>query len=342
MSTRLGVIAAVFLLQVLASAQSVVAVHSGVVNYFEGAVSVDGTPLEQKFGHFQEVKQGSELRSDQGRAEILLTPGVLLRVDENSSIRMLSTRLDDTRVDFIGGSVVVDSTQATAPVVVSFKEYQVRFKQPGKYRLNSAPAALRVEVGEAQVALSGKTVVVGDSRVLPFTPALIAQFASTLPPDEFDRWSLERSQMLSAENQSAAASDKLSDEMDNPQADSAANYGSNPFVLSPGDVWLSSPGIGSWDTFSPYAVRAGLYEGLFPLYYPSGVWAYGYLPANRSHLAGPYRQLPYTPYIPPGAWRHGGLVHTTPPTAVRRPSSPGLFTRPVTHGIGAVHAVGHR
>src|SRR5271154_5033787 len=84
------------------SAQPVVAAHSGVVNFFEGSVSIDGQMLEQKFGRFNEMKPGSELQTGLGRAEILLTPGVLLRVDENSSIRMVSNKLADTKLEFIG------------------------------------------------------------------------------------------------------------------------------------------------------------------------------------------------------------------------------------------------
>src|SRR5882724_12161096 len=60
------------------SAQTIVSAHSGVVHFFEGAVSIDGRALEQKFGRFDELKPGSELRTDRGRAEVLLTPGVLL------------------------------------------------------------------------------------------------------------------------------------------------------------------------------------------------------------------------------------------------------------------------
>src|SRR5260370_30856324 len=105
------------------SGQSVVSVRAGVVHFFEGSVSIDGQPLEQKFGRFYDIKLGSELRTDQGRAEVLLTPGVFLRVDENSSIRMLANRLTDTRVEFIGGSPSLDSLHAPriAPLPIAYQ-----------------------------------------------------------------------------------------------------------------------------------------------------------------------------------------------------------------------------
>src|SRR6266571_118052 len=141
------------------SAQSVVSIRAGLVHFFEGSVSIDGQPLEQKFGRFCDIKPGSELRTDQGRAEVLLTPGVFLRVDENSSIRVLSNRLTDTRVEFIGGSALLDSlnTASVSPVTVACKSYEIRFKKQGRYRFNSVPAELRVDQGEAEVAFRNQS-----------------------------------------------------------------------------------------------------------------------------------------------------------------------------------------
>ena len=62
--------------------QAVISTRSGVVHFFEGAVSVAGRPLEAHFGKFTSIPEGAELRTEQGRAEVLLTPGVILRVGE--------------------------------------------------------------------------------------------------------------------------------------------------------------------------------------------------------------------------------------------------------------------
>ena len=61
-----------------AAAQSVVSTHAGVVHYFEGVVSIGGVPLQPQFGRFPEMAEGSELRTAEGRAEVLLGPGVIL------------------------------------------------------------------------------------------------------------------------------------------------------------------------------------------------------------------------------------------------------------------------
>src|SRR6516165_3166162 len=68
-------------------AQSVISTHSGLVYFFEGSVSIGEQPLPHRFGRFQDLGEGRELTTGRGRAEVLLTPDVVLRIGENSAIR---------------------------------------------------------------------------------------------------------------------------------------------------------------------------------------------------------------------------------------------------------------
>jgi len=70
-----------------------------MIHYVEGKVLLEGQPVDPKFGEFPEVKNDQVLQTEEGRAEVLLTPGVFLRVSENSSFRMLSNRLSDTALE---------------------------------------------------------------------------------------------------------------------------------------------------------------------------------------------------------------------------------------------------
>src|SRR5580692_11686409 len=76
----------------LCSAQTVTSAHSGTLHYFDGDVSIDGVAVQAKVARFSEIKEQSVLSTGLGRAEVLLTPGVFLRVGENTSIRMLDNR----------------------------------------------------------------------------------------------------------------------------------------------------------------------------------------------------------------------------------------------------------
>src|SRR5580692_5868497 len=263
-----------------ASAQTIVAAHSGVINFFEGSVSIDGQTLEQKFGRFNEVKPGSELRTVLGRAEIMLTPGVMLRVDENSAIRMVSNTLSDTRLEFIAGAAILDSRNAApgAPVYINYKDFQMRFARAGRYRMDSEPAGLQVDQGEADVLLRDKALLVKAGQALPFSSPLTARVAAIRDNTGLEQWDSDRSASISADNQSAADSDNLSSALNDPQnASGSGGYapgyygGLAPDPVSGGGYYTNAgtvplylyPGLGFG--YMPLFVRVPAYGlGIFP------------------------------------------------------------------------------
>ena len=128
-----------FLIAAAVYPQAVVSTHSGVLNFSEGEIFLDDQPCAQTPGAFPAMHEGSVLRTDKGRAEVLLTPGVFLRVDENSSFKMISTSLADTRLELLPGSAIIDSSDAakTDGLVVLYRAYQIRFPDRGIYRINT-------------------------------------------------------------------------------------------------------------------------------------------------------------------------------------------------------------
>jgi hypothetical protein len=93
----------------VSDAQQVISAHAGVVHYTEGRVFVGDQAIQRKFGVFPDLQVGEELRTEaDGSAEILLTPGAFLRVAQNSSARMLSRELSDTRFEVLSGTAMVE------------------------------------------------------------------------------------------------------------------------------------------------------------------------------------------------------------------------------------------
>jgi len=304
-----------------ASAQTIVAAHSGVVNFFEGSVSIDGQMLEQKFGRFNEMKPGSELQTSLGRAEILLTPGVLLRMDENSSIRMVSNKLADTKLEFIGGAAILDSRNAApgAPVLIAYKDYQMRFAKAGRYRFDSDPANLRVDEGEVDVLLRDKAVLVKAGQMLPFSAPLSARAALDHDDAGLDRWDNDRSASISTGNQSAADSDNLSSALNNPQSPDPGAYGSGYY----GGGLLPDPVAGGGYYANSGAAPLLLYPGLGFGYMPFYVG----VPAYRlfQYRTGAIGHLPVRTYLPSHLPSRTG---TAPLRAAPRPA---------VHSIGLGH-----
>jgi hypothetical protein len=298
------------LLCVSASAQSIISVHSGVIHYFEGSVFVDGAAVEQRFGRFPEIKQGSELRTENGRVEVLLTPGVFLRVGEDTAFRMLSTLLIDTRVEFERGSAVVEAFDASPQTAVTliYGDYQVRVPRYGLFRIDSEPPQLKVYKGKAEVSFSGKSVTVYQAQILPFSPALATERFSNR--DGLDSWARERSDSIAAGNAAGAQTldDSLIDSWQNSAwvlnpSFGAAGYGPlsstlplsagfySPFY-SPYNSFFRPFGLGFWSPYAAYSVYV-------PPYYFSSRPTYSGSPGGSGYRT-----------IPPSRIGTSGVVST--------------------------------
>jgi hypothetical protein len=196
----------------LCSGQTITSAHSGTVYYFEGNVSIDSTPIQSKVGMFSDLKERSVLRTARGRAEVLLTPGVFLRVGENSAIKMLDNRLVSTRVEILSGTVIVESDDPQmslrdSPVALLYKDFEVQLVKYGLVEISSNPAQIKVYRGEAVVDIASASTASKRARVrkgqlLPFSEMLLSQKFNDKIGDALYLWARGRAQSLSAANTS--------------------------------------------------------------------------------------------------------------------------------------------
>jgi hypothetical protein len=187
--------------------QSVISAQSGLVHYIEGKVFVGDTVADPKFGQFPQLKENEVLRTQLGRAEVLLSPGVFLRLGEEASIRMLSTSLADARMELLEGSIVIEAPESgkeSGAVTVVYKDTSVWLADKGIYRFDTEPAQLQVFEGEAMVSAGGKKLIVKKGKLLPLDSTLLVQKFDTNLTDALDRWSMRRAEYLAMANVSAA------------------------------------------------------------------------------------------------------------------------------------------
>jgi len=324
-------------------AQSIVSTHSGVVYFFEGSVFIEDQPLEQKFGKFPEIGDGHQLRTAHGRAEVLLTPGVFLRMNESSAIRMLSIKLSDTRVELLDGSAIVEANEAVpgASVTVIHKNWQVKIPQTGVYRIDSQPAQLRVYRGEAEVSTAGQTetVTVREGENLPFAEVLVPERAAIAAGgDSFKNWTMGRSQMISSDNATAAGIVDDPSLIDNPDA-ALAGLSYFPMTGIPSLGMTSPYGVSFWSPFQSRLSSMYYPSSLYGLLYPG--WPIGarYVPFQPSRIVIPRHLAPPYGQIGTGGLRPGGIPPARSPYA--SPSLPRISPH-IFGPRSGVHGGGHR
>src|SRR5579863_3581855 len=170
-----------------ASSQTVISAKSGLIHYVEGRVYLGDQLIETKFGQFPDLKENAQLRTAEGRAEVLLTPGVFLRGGENSAIKMITNRLIDTRVELLSGSALVEADELLRDngVSIVYKDYAVQLQKKGVYRFDSEPASVRVYEGEAIALYNGRSEQIKPGHVMEMNGELkTAHFDKDKSADE--------------------------------------------------------------------------------------------------------------------------------------------------------------
>jgi hypothetical protein len=94
----------------------------GMANYIEGRASIDSQPLKSNSAGSTELQAGQTLTTEKGKIEILLTPGVFLRVADNSSVRMDSPGLARTAMTLERGHAILEVADIHKENVIAVNE----------------------------------------------------------------------------------------------------------------------------------------------------------------------------------------------------------------------------
>ncbi len=248
----------------------------GALNYVEGQASVEGHEVHPRSVGREVLAKDQYLATADGRAELLLTPGVFLRLDKNSTVRMVSPDLTHTEVELTQGraSVEVDHIIPQNTLLVDMKGAQTQLLQNGLYVFDQANGSIRTFDGKAQVFSSltpqenEKAVEVkgGHQYTLGTTKTIKFDRDQAENRDELYRWSGVRSEYL--EQGSAAL---------------AQSYEGQEYT--PGWYWDPMMYNYAWLGAGPYWSPFG-YGFYSPWYWGGGFYGGGYGYGRRG--GGPY------------------------------------------------------
>jgi hypothetical protein len=286
----------------------------GAVNYIEGSVLLNGQPLDGKKLRTAFLNPNETLATEAGKAEILLTPGVFLRLSDQSEIRMISPSLIDTQVELLRGEAMIEADQLIKDNRVSVVNHgaSIVLAKNGLYRFTAddVPTAAVIE-GKAQVYLGDKKIDLGKGHETVLSGLLKSEKFDSKKKDDLYAWSNVRSEYNASASYSSV------------QSYASGSYGAfgNGFGYGPygspygsplGAGWYWNNGFNSWAWlpgnsafFSPFGY--GFYgPGLIGYAPVIGVGGY----AGRGNH-GPWnghRVVPVNPNHPPAT----GTVANSP------------------------------
>jgi len=183
----------------------------GTLNYVEGNASIGGETLDSKSVGSTELKPGQSLVTEQGKAEVLLTPGVFLRIGDHSSVKMISPSLTDTEVGVDRGHAMIEVAEIHPEndILVTEDGTTTRLLKTGLYDFNQNRERLRVFDGKAAVEDSGYHATVKGGREVVLagdSPLKVRKFnKKEYEESGLYRWSSLRSAYLAEANVNAAS-----------------------------------------------------------------------------------------------------------------------------------------
>ena len=181
----------------------------GAVNYVEGHAFVNGHPLADKNLRAAFLNANDTLSTDAGKAEVLLTPGVFLRIGNDSAVRMISPSLTDTQLEIVRGEamVEVDGLMKENHVVVIDHGGSITMEKNGLYRFTAdAPPTAAVIEGKAQVYFGENKVELGKGRETILADDLKREKFDSKKEDDLYAWSNARSEYDAATSYQTAKS----------------------------------------------------------------------------------------------------------------------------------------
>jgi len=277
--SRLNAFGGIFLAALLSSpVWGSIPPQPGTINYIEGQAAIGGQPLTDKSVGSARLAAGQSFSTDNGRAEILLTPGIFLRVDDHSALAMVSPGLADTVMTLQKGRAIVEVADIRPEnnVRINENESSTRLQKAGLYEFDADRGTIRVFDGKAAVQAAGQQIEVKSGHQLTLDGAgklKAHEFDKKGSMDDFYRWASLRSSYLAEAN-----------------VDQARRYANAPGFAAGGwyangwygngwywDPWYSAytfiPGDGifydpfGWGFYSPWLVYGAPYFGYGYGYY---------------------------------------------------------------------------
>ena len=186
-------------------AQYVVSARAGTISFINGTVSIDDKTVERKSNKFPALKDGQLLRTGDGRAEILLGPGVFVRLGAHAAIRMVNSHLTDTQVKLERGTALVEVIEIAngSNVHVLLGDTSTSFRGIGLHRFDADTGDVSVYGGHADVTSGAQTFDATRGREIHLLPPPTESRFEPRAKDPLLQWAAARSFHLYITNPAA-------------------------------------------------------------------------------------------------------------------------------------------
>ena len=180
-------------------------VPAGAISAAEGRVALDGQQIGADIAEAPRVEPGHVLETGDGHAELLLNPGVFLRLGENSAVKLIASSPGNTRAELLRGDALLEVLQLDKKQQLEIIDRQAytRMLKAGLYMFHADGPAVRVYQGKAQVEDDRRVAAFGHGRQLTLnTRSMEPQKFDLMERDGLYEWSARRTRSIAQTSES--------------------------------------------------------------------------------------------------------------------------------------------
>jgi hypothetical protein len=261
--SKLILVAGTFLAAVSTPVWADTPARPGTVNYVEGAVAMGGQSLDAK-STGMEIREGQSITTLNGKTEVLLTPGVFLRLGPNSSMKLVAGGLTDTEVQIEQGRAMIEVDQIFPEnhLRVMQGSFAIELQKKGLYDFDVARNRVRVFDGEAMLTEGVRRIEIKGGHEVNLAMGADMKshgFDKKAYEDDLYNWSSLRSSYLAEANIGQAR------RYVNGPGFWGAGWYWNPwygaYTFIPGDGFFYNPF--GWGFYSPWFVYRAPFFGFY-------------------------------------------------------------------------------
>ena len=213
----------------------------GVVNYVEGHAFLNGKELSAQKLKAVSMAPNDIVSTDIGKVEVLLSPGVFVRLGDNTQVRMVSPSLTDTQIELKSGTAMIEVDDLVKDNHLTVLDHNgtMSVEKPGLFRLSAGdPPIVATIEGKAALFVGDSKIEIGKGHEAVIAAGSKTSKFDNKKDDELYAWSNVRSQYDAASSYQVARNVSV-----NSFGGGWGDYGYSGMFNS---GWLWNSGLNSW------------------------------------------------------------------------------------------------
>lgn len=178
---------------------------AGEISAAEGPVTLNGLPITADVAEAPRAAPGQVLETGTGHAEMLLNPGVFLRLNENSAVRLIASSPNHIRAELLRGEALLEVLELGKRdrLEIIDRQAYTQLLKPGLYVFRAEGPTVRVYEGKARVEDDRRVASFSRGKQLTLeTKSMEAQKFNLTDKDALYSWSAQRMRAIAQTSES--------------------------------------------------------------------------------------------------------------------------------------------